>query len=110
MKNDMESQNEMRTNEPEIIDVEEHARAGKPVPKAKRYRIRVEKQSFVVNTETITGRQILALVGKTPDQYNLYQHIRGGQTKPVLPDESVDLTAPGVERFTTMKIENREGE
>lgn len=106
----MESQNEIRSSETEVIDVEEFARAGKPVPKSKHYRIRVDKDVFVVDTATITGREILALVGKTPDKYNLYQHIRGGQTKLVQPDESVDLTAPGVERFTTMKIENTEGE
>ena len=93
----------------DIIEIEEYARAGKPVPKAKRYRIRVDKDRFVVGQPTITGQEILALVHKTPQSHQLYQHIRGGQTRIVQPGESVDLTAPGVERFTTLKIENTEG-
>jgi hypothetical protein len=92
-----------------VIDVEEFARAGKPVPKEKRYRIRVDKEKFVVTQPTISGSELLALVGKTPDKYNVYLHVHGGQTKLIKPDEKVDLTEPGVERFTTMKIENTEG-
>jgi hypothetical protein len=93
----------------EIIEVEEYARAGKPVPKAKRYRIRVDKERFVVQQSTIGGQEILALVHKTPQSHQLYQHIRSGQTRIVQPSEFVDLTAPGIERFTTLKIENTEG-
>jgi hypothetical protein len=96
-------------HEDEIIDIEEFARAGKPVPKGKKYRIRIDKEKYVVDKSTLTGLEILALAGKTPDQYNLYQHFHGAQTKPVKPEEPVDLTASGVERFTTMKRENTEG-
>jgi len=95
--------------EEDVIDIEEFARAGKPVPKGKRYRIRIDKEMFVVSQSTITGKELLALVGKTAEKYNVYLHVRGGQTKLIKPDEKVDLTAPGVERFTTMKIENTEG-
>jgi hypothetical protein len=93
----------------DIIELEEYAKAGKPAPKAKRYRIRVDKDRFVVGQSTLTGREILAFAQKTPQSHQLYQHIRGGQTRIVQPDETVDLTAPGVERFTTLKIENTEG-
>jgi hypothetical protein len=93
----------------DIIELEEYAKAGKPAPKAKRYRIRVDKERFVVEQPTITGKETLALVQKTPQSHQLYLHIRGGQTRIVQPGESVDLTAPGVERFTTLKIENTEG-
>lgn len=94
----------------EVIDVEAFAKAGKKVPPAKRYQIRVDKEKVIVDTATIKGKEILGRVGKTPDQYNLYQHVRGGQTKPIASEDTVDLTKPGVERFTTMKIENQEGE
>ncbi len=94
----------------EIIDIEEYAKAGKPVHKDKKYRIRVDKDHFVLHHHEITGRAILELVHKTPDKYRLYQHFHRGQTKVVQPDQVVDLTARGVERFTTMKIENTEGE
>lgn len=104
----MENQSAKHIEE-DVIDVEEFARAGKPVPKGKRYRIRIDKEKFVVSQPTITGKELLSLVGKTPDKYNVYLHVHGGQTKLIKPDEKVDLTAPGVERFTTMKIENTEG-
>lgn len=105
----MKSENENEQME-EVIDVEAYAKAGKKVQPGKRYQIRVDKERIVVDTATITGRQILAEVGKTHETHNLYQHIRGGQTKTIGARAVVDLTEPGVERFTTMKIENQEGE
>jgi hypothetical protein len=93
----------------EVFDIEEYATAGKHIPKEKHYRIRIDKEKFVVRHGSITGREILALVAKTPDKYNLYQHFHRAQTKVVQHDEHVDLTSPGVERFSTMKIENTEG-
>lgn len=94
----------------EVIDVESFAKAGKKVPPAKSYQIRVDKEKVIVNTATIKGKEILDKVGKTHATHNLYQHIRGQQTKPIAAEDVVDLTAPGVERFTTMKLENQEGE
>ncbi len=93
----------------EAIDIEEYAKAGKPVPKDKQYRIRVDKERHLVRQVSITGKEILALVKKTPASHQLYQHLRGGQTKVVQPADSVDLTTPGVERFSTLKTENTEG-
>ena len=106
----MSNENKKENSAEELIDIEEFAKAGKPVPPGKKYRIRVDKENFTVDTSTIKGREILGLVGKSPDKYNLYQHIRGEKPKLVGADETVDLTAPGVERFSTMKIENTEGE
>lgn len=112
----METQGQKKVDD-EVIEIEDFAREGKPVPKGKRYRIRIDKDKriridkdkFVVSQTTITGNELLSLVGKTADKYNVYLHVHGGQTKLIKPDEKVDLTAPGVERFTTMKIENTEG-
>lgn len=95
--------------EVEIIEIEVYAREGKPVPRGKHYRIRVDKEPFVVKRPKITREEILSLVDKRPQLYQVYQHIRGGQTKIIKPGEHVDLTEPGVERFTTLKIENTEG-
>lgn len=106
----IKNENEKEQTEGEVIDVEAYAKAGKTIPLARRYEIRVDKQKITVNAAVITGKQILAEVGKTPEQYNLYQHVRGEQTKPIRSEQKVDLTEPGVERFTTMKIENQEGE
>lgn len=97
-------------NSEEVIDVEASAKAGKPVPPGSKYRIRVDKDNFTVDRSTMTGAEILGLVKKTPATHNLYQHVHGGQTKLIGAGESVDFTEPGVERFTTMKIANQEGE
>ncbi len=93
----------------EIIDIEEFARAGKNVPKGATYRIRIDKQNYEVSTSTLTGKEILDLAGKTPETYLLYLHLKGGQTRAIKATDSVDLTEPGIERFSTMKIENTEG-
>jgi hypothetical protein len=106
----MSNENEKENNAEEVVDIEEYAKAGKPVPAGRKYRIRVDKERFTVDKATIKGSEILDLVGKTSDKYNLYQHVRGGQTTPIGPNDVVDLTRPGVERFSTMKIENQEGE
>jgi hypothetical protein len=93
------------------LDLEDFAKkaAGKPAPAARRYRIRIDKTNVTVDKPVLTGREILSLVGKTPERFKLYQHIRGRQPKPIGPDENVDLREPGVERFTTMARDTTEG-
>jgi hypothetical protein len=94
----------------ELVELEEHARKhGTEPPHAKHYAFRVDKQRIVVATPTITGRKILAEVGKTPEAYKLYQHKRGHQPIPIGPDEVVNLREPGVERFSTMPKDTTEG-
>jgi hypothetical protein len=95
----------------EIVELEEHAKHhhDKHAPHAKHYAFRVDKQRVVVDTPSITGREILAKVGKTPDKYKLYQHKRGHQPILIGPDKVVDLREPGVERFTTMPKDTTEG-
>ena len=75
----------------EEVEIEEYAKKGQHVPKARRYVIRIDKERKVVHTPTITGRQILALVGKTPEMYKLYEHRRGHQPMLIGPDEVVHL-------------------
>lgn len=93
----------------EVIDLEEYAKAGKEVPREHRYQIRIDRDRFVVHPPTITGRQILALVNKKPEDYLLHQRLRGGATRTIEADENVDLTGRGPERFMTMKRETQEG-
>jgi hypothetical protein len=94
----------------ELIELEEHAkRHGTPAPHAKHYAFRVDKTRVVVDTPTITGAEILAKVGKTPQQFKLYEHKRGNQPILVAPDEVEDLREPGIERFTTMPKDTTEG-
>lgn len=96
---------------PDVVDVEEHCKAGKPVPKAKSYRIRIDKGYYVVPTPMLTGREILALAGKTAaDQWMLHQKLKGGKTERIGLDDVADFTAPGIERFQTLPLDQTEGE
>jgi Prokaryotic E2 family E/Multiubiquitin len=94
----------------EIVELEEHAKHyGCEAPHAKHYAFRVDKERIVVTTPTITGSEILAKVGKTPEKWKLYQHKRGHQPIPIGPDHVVNLREPGVERFTTMARDTTDG-
>lgn len=97
------------SNHPEIIELEEYAKANRPVPPDRRYRIRIDLDRFVVDRPTITGREILALVHKKPEDYILHQRLRGGAARTIEGGEKVDLTGPGPERFMTLKREAQEG-
>jgi hypothetical protein len=101
----------MDTHDPgEIVDLEELAKAGKPVPAAARYRIRIDGEKFVVTVSHMTGRQLLELAGKTPpEQYKLFEKVHGGPPVEIGLDQTVDFRKHGVERFVTLPINNTEG-
>lgn len=92
------------------VDVEAEAKAGNPIRRARRYKLRIDSEFKVSTTRNITGRQILALVNKKPEQYVLTQKIRGGGTVPVTADQVVDLHTPGIERFMTLARDATDGE
>jgi hypothetical protein len=93
----------------EEVDLEEYAKAGKAVPLARRYRLRIDKEIKVTENPSPTGKEILGLVGKTPEGFALSMKLHGGQAKPVGADEHVDLRKPGVERFMTIAKDATEG-
>lgn len=92
----------------ESIDLQEYAKAGKPVPTTGPYRIRINKDFFVWPDPKISGLEILNLAGKDPAKNAAYQFVRGKPQR-VQPNEYVDLTAPGVERFETLPLDQTEG-
>jgi len=93
----------------EIIDLEEWAKANKKPRRAKHYRIRIDKEYKVVDVHSMTGRQILALVGKTPERYLLSQKLRGGRVEPVKADQVVEFHIHEIERFQTLALDPTEG-
>lgn len=93
----------------ETIDVEEFAKAGRPVPHGCRYRIRIDRERFIVDEPCLTGTEILDLVDKSPCEFMLSQKLRGGEVRKIGPDDKVDLTKPGVERFMTLPLDPTEG-
>lgn len=95
----------------EIIDLEEYAKAGKKPPRAKQYRIRIDKKHHVVDLPAMTGRELLNLAGKKPaSDYVIFQHVRGQNPQKIGLDEKADFTTPGVERFRTIPVDQTEGE
>lgn len=94
----------------EIIDLEEYAKSGRNPPKAKKYRIRIDKEKFVVNVPAMTGRELLNLAGKTPaTEYLIFQKFHNGDSKKIGLDEKADFTTPGVERFRTLPLDQTDG-
>jgi hypothetical protein len=93
----------------EFIDLEEYAKKKKHPVRAKRYRIRIDKEYFEVTEHEMTGRQILALVHKTPETYLLSEKLQGGQVLPITADQVVEFHKHCVERFQTLKLEPTEG-
>lgn len=93
-----------------LVDIEEHAREGRPVPPAPRYRIRIDRAHYEVSEPTISGRELLVLAGKTPvERFAIYLKRTGGSTERIALDQYVDLRGPGVERFVTLPLDQTEG-
>lgn len=93
----------------ELIDLEQWAKAGKKPQRAKRYRIRIDKEYKEVTVHSMTGTEILALVGKTPDKYLLSQKLHGGVVEPIKPDQVVEFYHHAIERFQTLALDPTEG-
>lgn len=93
----------------ELIDLEEWVKAQKKPRKAKSYRIRIDKEKFTVHVHSMTGTEILALVGKTPDKYLLSEKFHGGRVEAIKPDQVVEFHRCEVERFQTLSLEPTEG-
>lgn len=93
----------------EIIDLEEWAKADKKPKRAKKYRIRIDKQYETVHVHSMTGREILTLVGKTPETYLLSQKFRGGRVEAIAADQVVEFHLHQIERFQTLALDPTEG-
>ncbi|HEX8139491.1 MAG TPA: multiubiquitin domain-containing protein [Pyrinomonadaceae bacterium] len=104
---------ETNTNEEvldEVVDLEEYAKSNRKPPRARQYRIRIDKQHYVVDVSEMTGRQLLYLAGKNPpEQYKIHQKLHGGQAKQIGLDEKADFMTQGVERFMTLPLDQTEG-
>lgn len=90
------------------IDVQAYAKAGKSVPTTGPYKIRVNKDFHDWPSPTIKGRDIVKLAGKDAQKNAAYQFIHGKPER-VQPEQEVDLTTPGVERFETLPLDQTEG-
>lgn len=98
------------TMEDEIIDLEEFSKAGKTPPKGKKYRIKIDRDVYVVKEECMTGRELLILAGKNPpEKFQINQKLKGGKVVKIKLDEQVCFTTPGIEKFMTLPLDQTEG-
>jgi hypothetical protein len=93
----------------ELFDLEEAAKAGREPVRAKRYRLRIDKEYREVSVHSMTGREILALVDKTPEKYLLSEKWKGGKVEPIKPDQVVVFHHHAIERFQTLALDPTEG-
>lgn len=98
----------------QIIDLEWCAKNGHKPPKGRKYRIKIDREKYVVNNECLTGKELLELAGKTPsNRFQLNQKVKvKGKVKIVKIDydQSVCFSDPGIEKFMTLPLDQTEGE
>ena len=94
-----------------FVDIEECTKHGRRPPRGRghRYRIRVDRDRFVVEKRVVSGAEVLALVAKRPADWALNQKLRGGRRIRIEAHEEVDLAKPGVERFETVRRQAQQG-
>lgn len=96
----------------EIIDLEDFSKEkpNEKPQKGKKYQIRVDREKYVVNVESMTGKEILELANKMPfNRFQLNQKFRHGLVKKIDYDATVDFTEAGIERFMTIPLDQQEG-
>jgi hypothetical protein len=92
-----------------VVDLEEFAKKGEAPPAGAKYQIRIDKEKRIVSVDRLTGREILKLVEKTPEQFKLFLHVKGAQPRDIGADEPVVFTTKGIERFSTLARDSTEG-
>ena len=95
----------------DCIEIEQCAKGDRKPPREKggRYLIRVDKQFYQVDKPRITGKEILALAGKSVEENDLDRKYPDGTRKRVKEDEVVDLCEEGIERFETVPHDATDG-
>ncbi len=94
----------------ELEDLEVCCKEGRAARCVRRYRIRIDRERYVVNVTYMTGRQLLELAGKCDtSKWKIFQKLCG-ELKEIAPDEEVSFTRPGVEKFKTLPLDQTEGE
>ncbi|MBN8853701.1 MAG: multiubiquitin domain-containing protein [Sphingobacteriales bacterium] len=97
------------TPEGEVIDIELCFKHGHQPQHGHKYRYKVDHEYYITHHHIMTGAQILEKAGKTPAEYMLRQKIHGNWVT-IEPNQEVDFTAKGIEKFKTIKNEHTEGE
>lgn len=79
-------------------------------PKDQVYTFKVDKGKFVTEKTSLTGEEILLAAGLTPvNEYELIQKFCGKKRERIELEDVVDLTVPGIEKFVSIPLDQREG-
>lgn len=79
-------------------------------PHEKGYKFMVRNRQFETANRFITGREVLEIAGLIPvTQYKLDLKEKGNRYREIGLDEKVDLSDPGIEKFTYISRTQSEG-
>jgi len=92
-----------------VIDHEECGRHNRQLPRGFKYSIRIDSVKHTVDSATISGAEILALVEKRTDEWSLNKKWHGGKRERVDADDQINLTHCGIERFETVPKQAQQG-
>lgn len=99
-----------KTNDKTAVDLETFAKEGKKIPKdCKLFRIRIDREKYLVQQAALTGAELLQLADKDPNEYRILYKGCGGKPHIIPLDTNFSFLNPGVERFMTQKIRAQEG-
>ena len=94
----------------DVEDLEDCGKSGREPRRAKSYRIVIDRLEKFVHHHQMSGREILALVGKSADKFTLTEKLHGGTRVRIEPDEIVVFHRHKVERFETAPRSASNGE
>ena len=98
------------SNDDNSIDLEECAKKDRKPPKGQEfYKIKIDGDKYKVKEEKMKGTEILGLAGKTYDEWSLNQKFCGGQRVSIKPEDFIDFTQKGIERFETVRKQAQQG-
>lgn len=69
------------------------------------YKIRIDGQGYTLQAPEPTGGELLALIGRDPDRFVIALQLPQEPDRLVAFDETIDVTAPGVEEFALISKE-----
>lgn len=89
-----------------IIDIEEYARSKKKIPVGtnNKYKIKVNREYFIVDSRFQTGAEILLLAGKDANSHHLNADYGSGNVQPVKKDDKIDFVQ-GVVKFMATPVQ-----
>jgi hypothetical protein len=105
----MENASTLENLPDELEDLELCAKEGRAARCVRRYRIRIDREHYVVHVTYMTGQQLLELAGKCDvTRWKIFQKLQGQMVEIGL-NETVSFTTPGVEKFKTLPLDQTEG-